>query len=112
MKLQNSRDIIKQILIVYPETRDNDNLLLFKVWEIEYRKLYSIFTSVKNLRDMLVSNKLSHFETIRRNRQYLQAKYPELRGSRYIDRKTIQVKETEEELGYIRTPDDAPGMKP
>lgn len=109
MKLQCNKTV-RAILTLYPETRDNDNLLLLKVWETEdpelENKFYTYFSN------MFLSGKLSHFESVRRTRQKLQQEYPHLRGKRYIERQTKQKEETEQELGYVKTPFGAPGTTP
>ena len=110
MKISYVKPLVKEVLENYPETRDDDNKLLFTVWETEKPNLK--YCSYNKFKDMVISGELSHFESIRRNRQTLQNKYPYLQGKRYNIRHTKEVAETEKELGYIRTPFDAPGMKP
>lgn len=115
MKLNSNIAKVKATLEKWPDTRDNDTLLLLYIWEQEYSTIFKkplIEQSMEELVDCLQYNRLSHFESIRRNRQRLQAKYPELRGKSYNIRKGIAVEETEQELGYIRTPIGAPGTKP
>ena len=110
MKILNIKNLVKEVLENYPETRDNDNVLLFRVWETENNMLdYYLYEGFKN---MIINGELSHFESIRRTRQLLQSQYPELRGERYNKRKTIEKEETEEDLEYIKTPFGAPGTTP
>lgn len=110
MKITQIKNLVKLVLEKYPETRDNDNKLLFKVWETEMPDLNAYL--YKGFKNMIILGELSHFESIRRNRQKLQAEYPELRGERYNKRKTVEKEETENELGYIKTPFEAPGCLP
>ena len=110
MKISYIKSLVKEVLENYPETRDDDNKLLLKVWEIEKPEIKERFYTF--FKAMLISGALSHFESIRRIRQKLQQEYPHLRGERYNIRHTKEVAETEKELGYIRTPIDAPGMTP
>ena len=68
----------------HPEMRDNDRLLVKHIWSHE--------TRAEHTGDFLhefISGKLSHFESIRRMRQKLQEKYPDLRGERYKIRHAI-----------------------
>lgn len=86
MKL-DSTGLVATQLGQYPETRDNDLLLVFKVWmaqmgglnEVEARVLRQILRAHNN---KLISN----FETIRRTRQKLQEENPDLRGKKYNNR--------------------------
>ena len=108
MRISHIKNLVKEILENYSETRDNDNWLLVKIWN---KKLPNI-KFVTTLEMALIQGVLPHFESIRRTRQKLQQEYPHLRGKRYNIRHTKEIAETEKELGYIRTPFGAPGTTP
>ena len=110
MKILNIKETVKKILEVNEMARDSDNVLLFAVWA-ESSNIFKN-TTFFDLRWLVISNQLPHFESIRRTRQWLQAKYPELRGEKYNKRKGIEQKEAREDLGYIETPAGAPGTTP
>ena len=75
--------IVWGILEKHPDTRNSDNLLFIKVVEsIDSDLLY------KPMMDVLVHAKeygIPPFESVRRSRQKLQEKFPELRGSKEVE---------------------------
>lgn len=75
--------IVRGILEKHPDTRNSDNLLFIKVVEsIDSDLLY------KPMMDVLVHAKeygIPPFESVRRSRQKLQEKFPELRGSKEVE---------------------------
>lgn len=75
--------IVWGILEKHPDTRNSDNLLFIKVVEsIDSDLLY------KPMMDVLVHVKeygIPPFESVRRSRQKLQEKFPELRGSKEVE---------------------------
>ena len=73
---------VEYYLQKYPETRDNDNILLAKIWWDEVptgSNIYHFF-------ERLIDSELTNFESIRRCRQKLQEENPELRGAKYKKR--------------------------
>lgn len=64
------------------EARDNDRILWSRIWRAEL----CIFGG--DFMDNFISGKLTHPESIRRVRQKIQEKHPELRGERYNMRQT------------------------
>jgi len=90
MKIREAKNIVHELLIVAPETRDNDFLLyaLFCQRTAGNLKLYyKPFLSVLEMSDVY---KLTPFETITRCRRLLQKNYEELRGDKYVARKEKQ----------------------
>jgi len=85
------KELVRQLLEQYPQTRDNDNLLLSLIWRGE--------SNLFNFYSRLESGKLTPAETIRRCRQRLQLDHPELRGTMYELRQKHQAK-VKKELGY------------
>jgi hypothetical protein len=86
-----TKELVRQLLEQYPQTRDNDNLLMSLIW----RKESNLF----NFYSRLESGKLTSPETIRRCRQSLQKANPELRGKMYELRQKHQAK-VKKDLGY------------
>lgn len=96
--------VVKTIMQEDKQTRNSDGFLYLKVLEV-YAKANECPI---NLYSMSVVHFLTHmkeygfppFESVRRNRQLIQAKYPELAASDPIDAHRL-VKE-EEMLDYVR----------
>tara|TARA_R110000751_G_scaffold15179_3_gene49003 strand:- start:511 stop:804 length:294 start_codon:yes stop_codon:yes gene_type:complete len=94
MKILKNKEVVKKILIKFPETRDCDKKLTARFWSWEKRK--------KNITgDFLTefyNGKFANAETIRRSRAKLQENEPELRGKNYMIRKGIEEQETRAEM--------------
>jgi hypothetical protein len=90
-----TKELVLKLLEQYPQTRDNDNLLMSMIWRRE-SNLFNFF-------HRLESGKLTPAETIRRCRQRLQLDHPELRGTMYELRQKHQ-KKILTELGYKTKP--------
>lgn len=88
-KIKHMRDKVKEILLNKPKTRDNDFLLILKVWAEQNPELRDINYSFVQFAIDFRDGKYAHPETIRRNRPYLQNKYPELRGKLWYERKNL-----------------------
>jgi len=86
-----TKELVRQLLEQYPQTRDNDNLLMSIIWRGE--------SNLFNFYSRLESGKLTPAETIRRCRQRLQLDHPQLRGTMYDLRQKHQAK-VKKELGY------------
>jgi len=84
MKLIKTSHIVKRILEKVPECRDNDSLLILKVWCIEEPELRTnknfTFTDFGK---RFLSGDFSNTESIRRTRCKIQEECPELRGEKY-----------------------------
>ncbi|RLB94396.1 MAG: hypothetical protein DRH26_01370 [Deltaproteobacteria bacterium] len=82
------KDMVRCCLAAKPETRDNENLLISKIWQKECRdkKIFSLPSFFEELE----KGTFTHTETIRRVRQKLQEENPELRGDLYLKRKNRQ----------------------
>lgn len=83
--------IVHRLLEEQPALRDNDNLLMSKIW----KKQSNIF----NFFDRFESGRLHSPESIRRSRQKVQEEFPHLRGELYEARQKYQAK-LKEQLGY------------
>ena len=80
--------IVRQLLIEYPELKDSDLKLITHIWEYEITKLYGDGAKVFHpFLALLRSGGLTSPETIRRSRCKLQGENEHLRGERYNQRK-------------------------
>jgi len=79
-------DKVKTILENYPETRNSDKRLIWKFWEIEGATNGNVIFFASFL-------KATSHESIRRARQLIQAKYPELQPTSELVRKQRRIKE-------------------
>lgn len=89
-KIRNIKETVKQILIKHPETRDNDRLLMLKVWCEQNRHLRSRTAFFYAWATEFVYGNYADPESIRRSRQMIQERTPHLRGSGYHKRKQLQ----------------------
>lgn len=84
-------EIVRELLEKKPELRDNDNLLMSKIWKDQ--------ANILNFFQRFESGKLHSPESIRRARQKLQEENEHLRGELYDVRQKKQIK-VKQELGY------------
>ena len=86
-RIRTIQKLVEHLLIEFPETRDNDRLLMFKVWAEQNPKIrteeYLLWDFAK---EFIEHSKFSDPETIRRTRQKIQEKNSNLRGSSYGNR--------------------------
>lgn len=88
-------DVVRQALIEYPETRDNDRTLFYVVCML---KLSLTKADMKNItmRDVFIDNMdtycryLPQPKTVERYRRNLQEKDPKLRGDDYVKRQNYK----------------------
>ena len=89
-KIKNVKNLVKDILIEHPRTRDNDKLLIFKVWGVQNPAInsneYLLYSFAK---EFITGNTYTDPETIRRTRQKLQEKHSNLRGRSYGNRHCV-----------------------
>ena len=94
MKILKHNEIVKEILIRFPKTRDCDKKLIARFWSWEKRK--------KNITgdflEEFYKGKFANSETIRRCRQKIQENHPELRGKNYKIRQGKEQEETRSEM--------------
>lgn len=79
----NAIEYIEKLLKDHPSLRDDDNLLIAKVWSTELKNRG--FTKL-NLMDEFAGGNLTSPESITRVRRRLQEKNPNLRGLTYENR--------------------------
>lgn len=87
-EIKRIKPLVKELLKEFPLTRDNDNLLLLKVWAeqdntLRMDKLFSDFSVG------MIAGKYMKFESVSRARRKVQEENPELRGEYYKDRKEL-----------------------
>jgi hypothetical protein len=82
------RPTVFQVLLEFPETRDNDMVLITKIWDIQSANSIKTYQQFK---DMLILGKLAIPETIRRSRQKIQEENVSLRGKSYEKRKAQEI---------------------
>jgi hypothetical protein len=95
-KVKSIKDTVKSILTERPATRDNDRLLMLHVWGKERICLGEI--SFRNFARDFARGAYSDPESIRRSRQKIQERHPELRGSSYRTRKDVEEPEMRQEI--------------
>lgn len=83
--------IVQRLLEEQQALRDNDNLLMSRIWKEQ--------SNILNFFQRFESGKLHSPESIRRTRQKLQEEFPHLRGELYEVRQKRQDK-VKQELGY------------
>lgn len=86
---KKAKDFVKDLLSLYPKAKDDDLYLVACAWtrQLGGRKAASDISALDFLID-LSQGKHMHFESLRRYRQLLQDKEPELRGIKYQKRIT------------------------
>ena len=70
---------VKKLLTRHPKLRSNDAALVIEVWQHYHRELKSVHMSFLMFAHKFSMGEYINTESIRRARQILQAKYPELR---------------------------------
>ncbi len=85
-EMMNVKEKVQSLLTKHPHLRDDDNKLIANIW---YGQLSDKDISAGLFLQRLADGKMISCETIRRTRQVLQAKIPELRGELYKSKKDI-----------------------
>ncbi len=83
-KVLKVKPVVIKVLTENEESRDDDNILILAVWSDQALMEIKEFADLKN---MLLSGKLSPPATIIRSRRKLQVNNPSLRGKLYEERK-------------------------
>ena len=83
-------ELVYQILSSYPQARNDDNFLFYKVCHAINRNIDKLFVS-QFLLDLSVRNIYPAFETVRRTRQKIQADNPELSADRTVRRTRMRL---------------------
>ncbi len=77
---------VKKLLIEEPETRDNDNLLILKIWALQEPRLRNRIFSFKRFAIGFKAGEYTNPGNIIRARAKLQESIPSLRGNLYKKR--------------------------
>lgn len=104
----NITSTVKMLLNQFPETRDNDDVLIVKVWAEEHPEIKVKGYLLKDFTLAFKAGKFSSTETIRRTRQKLQEEFESLRGDSYAKRQKKQSKIKEQ----LTEPEMYPGGTP
>ena len=95
-KIKNIKTTVMQVLTAEPQTRDNDRLLMFKVWAIQNKDLRLNDYSLCRFAQDFIAGRYADPESIRRNRQILQARHMKLKGRSYGHRQKLSIETTEQ----------------
>jgi len=94
-KIRNIKSTVQQVLTAEPQTRDNDRLLMFKIWAIQNPELKIDSYSLWHFAQDFIRGRYADPESIRRNRQILQARHVSLQGPTYGHRQKAGIETTE-----------------
>jgi hypothetical protein len=97
-KIDNIKKTVLKILMEEPETRDNDRLLILKVWAIQNPLLRTHSMTFREFSIHFIAGRYTDTESIRRLRQLIQMRHPELRGKFYKERKKDLNKEMRDNI--------------
>ena len=101
-QIKSIKDTVAKLLRDIPETRDNDRLLMFKVWAEQNPDLRQPATYLYEFADNFIKGKFADPESIRRCRQKAQELHPELRGESYVGRKGKSEPEMRHEMPRVK----------
>lgn len=85
-KIKNLKPVVLKCLEQIPETRDDDRLLILKIWAHQNPDLRNNDYSFIDFAGGFLKNSYADPESIRRTRQKLQQEIPEVRGKLYSQR--------------------------
>ena len=87
------KERIQVYLISYPETRENNEVLMSIIWQHETDK-FIINSDNHNINPLILlkNNKLTSWDSATRAKRKLQEEHPELRGQSYNKRKAKATK--------------------
>lgn len=97
-KIESVAETVRDILELYPKTRDDDNILYYKVLKI-HGDINGIDINIMSVASFLFHMKeygFPPFETVRRARQKIQHDHPDLASSKYIQK----IRKQEEDVYY------------
>tara|TARA_R110002020_G_scaffold374627_3_gene585906 strand:+ start:711 stop:1013 length:303 start_codon:yes stop_codon:yes gene_type:complete len=87
-EIKRIKPLVKELLKEFPLTRDNDNLLILKVWA-EQDNTLRMNKSFSDFSVGMIAGKYMKFESVSRARRKVQEENPELRGKYYKERKEL-----------------------
>ena len=86
-KIKSIKPVVRFILASLPDTRDDDRLLILKVWRYQNRDIVDDNFSFKMFAVDFLLGKYAYPKSIVRSRRLLQAEFVELQGNNYKLRK-------------------------
>lgn len=93
-KVEKIKETVKLMLFHFPECRDSDNIITARIWA------WQLGDNQDMALGALESNLLVSSESIRRARQLIQSKYPELQGEKRKE-KMKAAQEMREEINSL-----------
>jgi len=85
-KLKKIEPVVRKILTESEASRDDDNLLLLKVWATQDKRLRDKSHSFVGFSRDFLSGSYASIESVTRSRRKIQEGTPELRGKNYLNR--------------------------
>lgn len=95
-KIKNIKNTVFEVLKTEPETRDNDRLLMFKIWAIQNKELKNNKYSLWHFAQDFIKGRYADPESIKTNRQILQKRHVSLQGNSYGHRQKAGVETTKQ----------------
>ncbi len=108
MNIIKVSDTVKKILKENPKARDNDNLLILKVWAEQEPSLRRTSFSFVNFSYYFINGIFHSTESICRARRKIQEEFPEYRGKSYKAKQNHQ----EDVKEQLRSPELLAGGTP
>jgi len=102
-KVVSIKDAVKVILTNYPETRDNDRILMLKIWAYQNSELRHLDYMFLHFARGFINGEYADPESIRRSRQKIQEQHPELRGEHYKEKKYNLEPEMRDGINKLKT---------
>jgi hypothetical protein len=85
-KIKSIKKAVTNCLEQVPEARDNDRLLILKIWAYQNENLRAPKYEFVNFAALFLDGQYIDPESIRRCRQKVQEQRPDLRGVKYAER--------------------------
>ena len=95
MRLNDTSERVKVLLLKYPQYRDNDNKLIAHIMRDDMKKVLNKppdYITGTEVLQLIADGSLTNTESIRRSRQKLQEHNPYLRGSKYKQKQASTTK--------------------
>ena len=92
-----TQDQVFKVLMHRAEARDNDNYLIWLVWQNFYKVSMA---DMMTFREDFLQQRLPSADSITRYRRKIQEEHIELRGKKYDERQN-KTKKVKTELGYV-----------
>jgi len=90
-QMKSLKDRVTNMLMRFPQYRDDDYKLMAHIWMDEMGGRQECFERcTMDFLQTYAHGNLSHSESIRRIRQKIQEQRPDLRGSRWQERESLQ----------------------